>query len=767
MQAKPLSLAHFIGGDTRVTGPVLNKQPLEDPNTKGLEIDSKPVPTFLSKRPEFLNESSKVALPGMVQKAKSLPITGGNASLTNASQTKTSTPPSSVGKHEPSKVWPPVTSSTYTSSPKVDASSSLLDAPISETLTSPSADDNSFKDLSKASPSIDTTFKPSIERNATRSFAAPSTQTSFDSSTSIRPTQSTSIKDNPSIDTTFKPSIEPNATRSFAAPSTKSSFDSSTSIRPTQTTSIKDNMVQEDMAPAFQRKTTERIPSSSIAKLQGSSIVASRLQWSKNLESESNPPSPSTKSSQDLPSVKSTPIKRASVLDRWAPTENSSPSPSVSSPKPLYGGDVHATSKSDDTLPSNHEKESLPNLQNTGSSTLAQLNRDRAKGPRRSLPRASATAVSSSQSPESVPLHSNVPKAIYSDKPKLPPGSMALPGMIPLTKSVASSPIPQITSVPEPSVQSYRKLPEFSIRDNADEQTEDLFSYVDQQIADLPPPLTPEAEDLLDDDDPIDPSSLREKSNSMINQETTISSRNGTASHNSNPDTNAKKSNLADLTPRSTGVQSIKQTWQDQSETPSKSGRNVTSSAPNSPKPTISAPKPSTPTTGSKSVSTTSTPRSNKSSLTPTLITLPPIPTLPRVDVRLINTILQGQLSPSPQSSKPPQGTPISLEVFNITESNSTLIPQTQQSIFYDTEFLIIVQRIKFNGLARMKLWNWKGLNSQFGNQEFLKVKEMSKRYQSEVEEVLQGEETLELVKAMGSKLILRRVSYFLCSDVT
>lgn len=75
------SLAHFIGGSSAVKGPVLNKV-RPDAAVAGLEVDSKPVATFLSKNPNLLpsrasssqassGHTSGIALPGMARPSSS------------------------------------------------------------------------------------------------------------------------------------------------------------------------------------------------------------------------------------------------------------------------------------------------------------------------------------------------------------------------------------------------------------------------------------------------------------------------------------------------------------------------------------------------------------------------------------------------------------------------------------------------------------------------------------------------------------------------
>jgi hypothetical protein len=72
----------------------------------------------------------------------------------------------------------------------------------------------------------------------------------------------------------------------------------------------------------------------------------------------------------------------------------------------------------------------------------------------------------------------------------------------------------------------------------------------------------------------------------------------------------------------------------------------------------------------------------------------------------------------------------ISVDVFSIIGNAATLISKSPD-IFYDTEILVIVHRVKSgaSGLATTTVWCWLGKHTRLGDREEKKLKELANRY--------------------------------------
>ena len=112
--------------------------------------------------------------------------------------------------------------------------------------------------------------------------------------------------------------------------------------------------------------------------------------------------------------------------------------------------------------------------------------------------------------------------------------------------------------------------------------------------------------------------------------------------------------------------------------------------------------------------------------------------------------------SPNPQQVHFEQY--ISVEVLSITDDSKTItINPKEQHILYSTELLAVVLRSKKGGLVTTELVIWKGKHcSEDGSD---KIVELEKRYRTSAVFVEQGKENLQIVKALGGRLITRQVS--------
>ena len=71
----------------------------------------------------------------------------------------------------------------------------------------------------------------------------------------------------------------------------------------------------------------------------------------------------------------------------------------------------------------------------------------------------------------------------------------------------------------------------------------------------------------------------------------------------------------------------------------------------------------------------------------------------------------------------------ISVEVMAIVGTTATSVPQS--SIFYDSEVLAIIHRMKTksSGLVSTMVWSWRGKRAKFGDKEDRKLQELARRY--------------------------------------
>lgn len=100
----------------------------------------------------------------------------------------------------------------------------------------------------------------------------------------------------------------------------------------------------------------------------------------------------------------------------------------------------------------------------------------------------------------------------------------------------------------------------------------------------------------------------------------------------------------------------------------------------------------------------------------------------------------------------------VSVDVLSITDdAKAETVPPKEQHIFYSTELLAIVLRSKKGGLISTEIVIWRGKHCSEDGRE--KVSELENRYRASVMHVGQGKENLQLVKALGGRLITRQVS--------
>lgn len=114
-------------------------------------------------------------------------------------------------------------------------------------------------------------------------------------------------------------------------------------------------------------------------------------------------------------------------------------------------------------------------------------------------------------------------------------------------------------------------------------------------------------------------------------------------------------------------------------------------------------------------------------------------------------------LSPSEYQPKTDFAT-ISVDVMSVTGTTATGVKN--MNIFYDSEVLAIVHRVKTksSGLVETMLWGWQGRRSQIGEREQRKLKDMARHYGTKLYLVHQGCEPPELVRALGGQLATRQV---------
>jgi hypothetical protein len=108
--------------------------------------------------------------------------------------------------------------------------------------------------------------------------------------------------------------------------------------------------------------------------------------------------------------------------------------------------------------------------------------------------------------------------------------------------------------------------------------------------------------------------------------------------------------------------------------------------------------------------------------------------------------------------------TTISVDVMSVTGAAATGF-KNDTDVFYDTEILAIVRRVKLksSGLVETTLWGWQGRRSQISEREQRKLKDMARHYGTKLLPVQQGCEPLKLVHALGGRLATRQVRLKKC----
>ncbi|KAG8706161.1 hypothetical protein FRC08_001238 [Ceratobasidium sp. 394] len=102
----------------------------------------------------------------------------------------------------------------------------------------------------------------------------------------------------------------------------------------------------------------------------------------------------------------------------------------------------------------------------------------------------------------------------------------------------------------------------------------------------------------------------------------------------------------------------------------------------------------------------------------------------------------------------------ISTDVFTLSNGQATLVSGSP-CIVYESELVAVVQRVKNerNGLMQSKVWGWQGKKAEPGAKEEAKLGELAKQYGTSVVMCVQGEESEELVDAVGGHWVTRQGS--------
>ena len=118
-----------------------------------------------------------------------------------------------------------------------------------------------------------------------------------------------------------------------------------------------------------------------------------------------------------------------------------------------------------------------------------------------------------------------------------------------------------------------------------------------------------------------------------------------------------------------------------------------------------------------------------------------------------------GHLLPISRYQPSSDVTTISVDVMSVTGATATGV-KDETSVFYDSEILAIVHRVKAasSGLVETTLWGWQGRRSQVGERERRKLKDMARHYGTNLYLVHQGCEPTELVHALRGRLATRQV---------
>ncbi|EGO00036.1 hypothetical protein SERLA73DRAFT_180416 [Serpula lacrymans var. lacrymans S7.3] len=98
------------------------------------------------------------------------------------------------------------------------------------------------------------------------------------------------------------------------------------------------------------------------------------------------------------------------------------------------------------------------------------------------------------------------------------------------------------------------------------------------------------------------------------------------------------------------------------------------------------------------------------------------------------------------------------MEVMSVIGNTATVI-QRDTDIFYDTEVLAVIQRLKSkeSGLVTSTVWGWCGNKCHCGDREEKKLIDLAKRYGTSLVTIHQLHEPQELVHALGGKLAIRQ----------
>ncbi|KAG9094921.1 hypothetical protein FRC06_010332 [Ceratobasidium sp. 370] len=102
----------------------------------------------------------------------------------------------------------------------------------------------------------------------------------------------------------------------------------------------------------------------------------------------------------------------------------------------------------------------------------------------------------------------------------------------------------------------------------------------------------------------------------------------------------------------------------------------------------------------------------------------------------------------------------ISTDVFTLSNGQAALV-SASPCIVYESELVAVVQRVKNerNGLVQNKVWGWQGKRAEPGAKEETKLGELAKQYGTTVVMCVQGEESEELVDAVGGHWVTRQGS--------
>ncbi|KAF8678401.1 gelsolin repeat protein [Rhizoctonia solani] len=102
----------------------------------------------------------------------------------------------------------------------------------------------------------------------------------------------------------------------------------------------------------------------------------------------------------------------------------------------------------------------------------------------------------------------------------------------------------------------------------------------------------------------------------------------------------------------------------------------------------------------------------------------------------------------------------ISIDVFSLSNGQAAVVP-SYPCLVYESELVAIVQRVRneASGLVLSKVWGWYGKKAQPGPREEGKLAELAKQYGTSVVPSFQGDESQELVDAVGGQWIVRQGS--------